>query len=157
MRRSHWLLLALLGALTIGAIVLTQPLPRSRGAQMAYSDLIAEIANGNVRDAVVAGREVWGQLRDGRGLSVYLPVDPDRLVEKLIASGARVIGRPAEDDVNPLLNYVLAWVPYLLWLLAFRYIGVRIVPDRDTSAKVAALEARLATFEAERKSADRGS
>lgn len=149
MRRFRWLIAVLLGAVLVGLINLSQPAPPRPGAQIAYSDLMAEAEGGNVRDAVITGRALHGRLRDGRAIRAYLPVEPDRLVERLVASGAYVVGSPAEDDVNPLLHYVLAWVPYILFLLAFRSIGIRLVTRHDEAwgARIRDLEARLATAE----------
>ncbi len=148
MRRFRWLIAVLFGALLFGLIILSQPAPRP-GAQIAYSDLMAEAEGGNVRDAVIAGRSLHGRLRDGRAIRAYLPVEPDRLVEHLLASHAYVVGTPAEDDVNPLLHYLLAWLPYLLFLLAFRSIGIRLVTRHDQAwaDRIRDLETRLAAAE----------
>ena len=85
-----------------------------RGAQqVAYSDFLNEVGAGHVRDVVIQGRTVSGQLTDGRTFQTYTPEDPS-LVSRLTEKGVRVVARPEESDVNPLFHYLLSWFPMLL-------------------------------------------
>ncbi len=86
---------------------------RNAATQVAYSDFITEVTAGRVRDVVIQGRVVSGQLTDGRTFQTYTPEDPT-LVQRLTDKGVRVIAKPEESDVNPLLHYVLSWFPMLL-------------------------------------------
>jgi cell division protease FtsH len=81
--------------------------------QVAYSDFIGEVNGGRVRDVVIQGRTVSGQLNDGRTFQTYTPEDPS-LVQRLTDKGVRVIAKPEDADMNPLLHYVLSWFPMLL-------------------------------------------
>jgi len=81
--------------------------------QVAYSDFISEVNGGRVRDVVIQGRTVSGQLTDGRTFQTYTPEDPS-LVQRLTDKGVRVIAKPEDSDVNPLLHYLLSWFPMLL-------------------------------------------
>src|SRR5918997_1906447 len=81
--------------------------------QVAYSDFLNEVSSGHVRDVVIQGRTVSGQLTDGRSFSTYTPEDPS-LVQRLTEKGVRVEARPEESDVNPLFHYLLSWFPMLL-------------------------------------------
>ena len=82
-------------------------------AQVAYSDFIGEVNGGRVRDVTIMGRTVNGQLTDGRSFQTYTPEDPT-LVSRLTDKGVRVIAKPEDSDVNPLLHYLLSWFPMLL-------------------------------------------
>ena len=86
---------------------------RNAATQVAYSDFITEVTGGRVRDVVIQGRVVTGQLTDNRQFQTYTPEDPT-LVQRLTDKGVRVIAKPEESDVNPLLHYVLSWFPMLL-------------------------------------------
>src|SRR5271156_2101603 len=86
---------------------------RNAATQVAYSDFITEVTGGRVRDVVIQGRTVSGQLTDGRTFQTYTPEDPS-LVQRLTDKGVRVIAKPEESDVNPLLHYLLSWFPMLL-------------------------------------------
>ena len=107
-----WVIVALL---LVALFNLFQPSGSGqRGAQqVAYSDFLNEVGAGHVRDVVIQGRTVSGQLSDGRTFQTYTPEDP-ALVGKLTEKGIRVVARPEESDVNPLFHYLLSWFPMLL-------------------------------------------
>jgi cell division protease FtsH len=107
-----WVIVALL---LVALFNLFQPSGGAqRGAQqVAYSDFLNEVGAGHVRDVVIQGRTVSGQLSDGRSFQTYTPEDP-ALVSRLTEKGVRVVARPEESDVNPLFHYLLSWFPMLL-------------------------------------------
>jgi cell division protease FtsH len=106
-----WVIIALLLVVLFN---LFQPgTSHQAAAQVAYSDLLAEVNAGHVRDVVIQGHTVTGQLTDGRTFQTYTPEDPS-LVQRLTDKGVRVIAKPEETDVNPLLHYLLSWFPMLL-------------------------------------------
>src|SRR5690242_13242144 len=106
-----WVIIALLLVVLFN---LFQPGSNHTAAtQVAYSDFINEVNGGRVRDVVIQGRTVSGQLTDGRTFQTYTPEDSS-LVQRLTDKGVRVIAKPEDSDVNPLLHYLLSWFPMLL-------------------------------------------
>src|ERR1700689_2969330 len=106
-----WVIIALLLVVLFN---LFQPgVNHTNSTQIAYSDFITEVNGGRVRDVVIQGGNVSGQGKDGRTFQTYTPEDP-ALVKTLTDKGVRVIAKPEESDVNPLLHYVLSWFPMLL-------------------------------------------
>ena len=106
-----WVIIALLLVVLFN---LFQPGANHTAAtQVAYSDFISEVNSGRVRDVVIQGRVVSGQLNDGRTFQTYTPEDPS-LVKTLTDKNVRVIAKPEDSDVNPLLHYLLSWFPMLL-------------------------------------------
>ena len=106
-----WVIIALLLVVLFN---LFQPgATRTAATQVAYSDFINEVNGGRVRDVVIQGRTVSGQLTDGRTFQTYTPED-STLVQRLTDKGVRVIAKPEDSDVNPLLHYLLSWFPMLL-------------------------------------------
>ena len=106
-----WVIIALLLVVLFN---LFQPgTTRTAATQVAYSDFINEVNGGRVRDVVIQGRTVSGQLTDGRTFQTYTPEDAS-LVGRLTDKGVRVIAKPEDSDVNPLLHYLLSWFPMLL-------------------------------------------
>src|SRR6201746_786071 len=106
-----WVIIALLLVVLFN---LFQPgVSHTNSTQIAYSDFITEVNSGRVRDVVIQGRTVSGQLNDGRTFQTYTPEDP-ALVKTLTDKGVRVIAKPEDSDVNPLLHYLLSWFPMLL-------------------------------------------
>jgi cell division protease FtsH len=106
-----WVIIALLLVVLFN---LFQPsVSHTNSTQIAYSDFITEVNSGRVRDVVIQGRTVSGQLNDGRTFQTYTPEDP-ALVKTLTDKNVRVIAKPEDSDVNPLLHYLLSWFPMLL-------------------------------------------
>jgi cell division protease FtsH len=105
-----WVIIALLLVVLFN---LFQPgAGRTAATQIAYSDFIGEVNSGHVRDVVIQGRTVSGQLNDQRTFQTYTPEDPS-LVQRLTDKGVRVIAKPEESD-NMLLHTLLSWFPMLL-------------------------------------------
>jgi cell division protease FtsH len=116
-----WVIIALLLVVLFN---LFQPgATRTASTQIAYSDFVGEVNGGRVRDVVIQGRTVTGQLTDGRSFQTYTPEDPT-LVSRLTDKGVRVLARPEDADVNPLIHYLLSWFPMLLligvWIFFMR-------------------------------------
>ena len=116
-----WVIIALLLVVLFN---LFQPgATHTASAPVAYSDFVTEVNGGRVRDVVIQGRMVTGQLTDGRNFQTYIPEDPT-LVGRLTDKGVRVLAKPEDSDVNPLLHYLLSWFPMLLligvWIFFMR-------------------------------------
>ncbi|MFO0466138.1 MAG: ATP-dependent zinc metalloprotease FtsH, partial [bacterium] len=117
-----WVIVALL---LVALFNLFQPSGSSRPgtSQVAYSDFLNEVQAGHVRDVTIQGRTLTGQLSDGRQFSTYTPEDP-ALISRLTEKGVRVVARPEEAEVNPLLHYLASWFPMLLligvWIFFMR-------------------------------------
>ena len=116
-----WVIIALLLVVLFN---LFQPgATRAVSTQVAYSDFVSEVNGGRVRDVVIQGRQVTGQLTDGRNFQTYIPEDPT-LVSRLTDKGVRVLAKPEDSDVNPLIHYLLSWFPMLLliavWIFFMR-------------------------------------
>jgi cell division protease FtsH len=107
-----WVIIALLLVVLFN---LFQPgTGHNAAAQLAYSDFISDVNAGRVHDVTIQGHVVSGSLNDGRTtFQTYTPDDPS-LVQRLSDKGVRVIAKPEESDVNPLLHYLLSWFPMLL-------------------------------------------
>jgi hypothetical protein len=103
----------------------SRPTPTA-APQTAYSDFIADLNAGHVRDVVIKGQLVSGQLTDGRTFETYRPDDPG-LVSKLSEKGVRVIAKP-EDDTAPSLSQTLSGlIPtlalFVIWAVSMHMIG----------------------------------
>ena len=96
---------------------------RSMATQVAFSDFINEVNNGQVRDVTIQGRTVSGVLTNGATFQTYLP-EGSNVVQRLTERGVRVVAKPEESDVNPLFHYLLSWFPMLLligvWIFFMR-------------------------------------
>ncbi|HTI01988.1 MAG TPA: ATP-dependent zinc metalloprotease FtsH [Acidisoma sp.] len=87
----------------------------SNVTQMAYSEFLGQVKQGNVKDVVIQDRNISGDLKDGRAFETYTPNDPS-LVQTLTAKNVEIVAKPADSDSNPLLHYLLSWFPMLLFV-----------------------------------------
>ncbi len=147
-----WVIVALL---LVALFNLFQPSGQSSRAQMqvAYSDFLNEVNAGHVRDVVIQGRTVSGQLTDGRSFSTFTPEDP-AMISKLTEKGVRVVARPEESEVNPLFQILISWFPMLLligvWIFFMRQMqggGGRAMGFGKSKAKLLTEKHGRVTFE----------
>jgi cell division protease FtsH len=147
-----WVIVALL---LVALFNVFQPSGSSGRAsmQVAYSDFLNEVNAGQVRDVVIQGRTVSGQLSDGRAFSTYTPEDP-ALVSRLTEKGIRVVARPEESEVNPLFQILISWFPMLLligvWVFFMRQMqggGGRAMGFGKSKAKLLTEKHGRVTFE----------
>ncbi|GAB0116411.1 ATP-dependent zinc metalloprotease FtsH [Acidisoma sp. 7E03] len=87
----------------------------SNVTQMAYSEFLGQVNQGNVKDVVIQDRNISGDLKDGRAFETYTPNDPS-LVQTLTSKNVEIVAKPADSDSNPLLHYLLSWFPMLLFV-----------------------------------------
>ncbi|MSO77302.1 MAG: ATP-dependent metallopeptidase FtsH/Yme1/Tma family protein [Alphaproteobacteria bacterium] len=104
----------IIGLLLIALFNLFQGSP-GRGPQtnVAFSDFLAQVQNGQVGDVTIQGRNILGHYTDGRGFTTYSPEDA-RLVDRLTAGGVRITASPNEDNVPSLFGVLISWFPMLL-------------------------------------------
>ncbi|MCZ4280805.1 ATP-dependent zinc metalloprotease FtsH [Kiloniella laminariae] len=90
--------------------------------QIAYSDFIAQVEEGQVTNVIIQGHEIKGHFSDGRQFQTYAPEDP-QMVEMLRKSGVTVKAMPL-DEGNTLLQILIGWFPMILligvWIFLFR-------------------------------------
>ncbi len=96
---------------------------RGRASEISYSQLLVEVENGNIKDAVISGNRITGRYANGATYQTYAPDDP-KLVERLIAKGVRIEARPSEEEGVTLVSVLVSWFPMLLliavWIFFMR-------------------------------------
>ena len=114
----------IIGLLLIALFNLFQnPSGRGPQANLAFSDFLAEVENGRVRDVTIQGNTITGHFSDGRSFSTYAPEDPG-LVGRLSDRGVRITAAPVDDSMPSLLGVLVSWFPMLLligvWIFFMR-------------------------------------
>ena len=114
----------IIGLLLIALFNLFQnPSGRGPQASLAFSDFIAEVDNGRVRDVTIQGNTIGGHFSDGRSFSTYAPEDPE-LVGRLTERGVRITAAPVDESMPSLLGVLVSWFPMLLligvWIFFMR-------------------------------------
>jgi cell division protease FtsH len=114
----------IIGLLLIALFNLFQGSP-GRGPQTSvpFSEFLGQVANGQVRDVTIQGRNILGHYTDGGTFTTYTPEDA-RLVDRLTAGGVRITAAPNEDNVPSLFGVLISWFPMLLligvWIFFMR-------------------------------------
>ena len=96
---------------------------RGSPTTLAFSDFLASVESGEIRDVTIQGPAINGHYRDGRNFSTYAPNDPN-LVPTLTKHGVRISALPYDNDTPTLFSILISWFPMLLligvWIFFMR-------------------------------------
>src|ERR687898_1514790 len=115
-----WVIIFLL---VLALVTLFQnPGQRSGGSDIAYSQLLTEADNNNVKSVVISGNEISGTFGDGRTFTTYAPFDPS-LVQKLAQKGVQINARPPSDNTPWFIALLVNWLPILVFIGAWIFLS----------------------------------
>ena len=116
-----WVIIALLLMALFN--LFQSPSQRVTTNEISFSQLLAEVDSGNVREVTIAGDTITGKFTDNRTFQTFSPKDPN-LVDRLHEKGVSITARPANEDVPSLLDVFVSWFPMLLliavWIFFMR-------------------------------------
>ena len=96
---------------------------RTPHQQISYSDFVAAVEAGQIRDVVIQGNNIAGHFGDNRAFQTYSPNDPS-LIQNLSKKGVQIRAKPPEDEVPSLFGILISWFPMLLliavWIFFMR-------------------------------------
>ncbi|MCH8862293.1 MAG: ATP-dependent zinc metalloprotease FtsH, partial [Proteobacteria bacterium] len=110
-----WIAVILLLALLFN--MFQGPTGAAKPEDLAYSDFIAAVEDGEIRDVEIRGHEITGILNN-RPFRTYMPEDPD-LVSRLSDRGVTFEAIPEES--NALFSVLVAWMPMILLIGVWIY------------------------------------
>jgi cell division protease FtsH len=95
--------------------------------EISFSDFVASVDGGKVKEVTIKGQEINGKYTENAGkekkaFHTYAPDDPD-LVKNLRAKGVKITAKPLDD--NPwYMTLLVSWLPMLLligvWIFFMR-------------------------------------
>ena len=91
-----------------------QPGSSTRADSLTYSEFIAKVESGTVRDVTIAGEQITGKLNDGKTFETFAPNDPN-LVTTLSEKGVNISAQAANSD-GAFPGMLLSWFPILLMI-----------------------------------------
>jgi len=91
-----------------------QPGSSTRADPLTYSEFIAKVEAGTVRDVTIAGDQITGNLNDGKAFETFAPNDPN-LVTTLSEKGVNISAQAANSD-GAFPGMLLSWFPILLMI-----------------------------------------
>ena len=83
-------------------------------AQMAYSQFLEEVRQGDIAQVSIDGRTIQGRTASGEKFTTYSPeTDNSAMIGELLNSGVDIEGRPPEQQ-SLLMQIFISWFPMLL-------------------------------------------
>jgi len=99
------------------------PGQRTASNDITFSQLLAEVDQGKVRDVVIQGNDITGTMNDGKAFSTYAPNDPS-LVQRLYGKGVSISARPQGDNLPWYVSLLVSWLPFIaligVWIFLSR-------------------------------------
>jgi cell division protease FtsH len=88
------------------------PGQRTSSHDISFSQLLAEVDQGKVRDVVIQGNDISGTMTDGKPFQTYAPNDPT-LVQRLYGKGVSISARPQGDNLPWYVSLLVSWLPFI--------------------------------------------
>ena len=146
-----WVIIALL---VFALFNLFQGTPqRAMQNELAFTDFLNNVESGEVRNVVIQGQSISGNLRDGSHFTTYAPDDPT-LVTRLREQGVSIKAKPSDENSPTLWGILISWFPMLLligvWIFFMRQMqsgGGKAMGFGKSKAKLLTEKAGRVTFE----------
>jgi cell division protease FtsH len=126
---------------------------RTGHTPLAYSDFIAAVEEGSVRNVTMQGSSITGNYRDSRPFSTYSPGDAT-LIERLTSKSVTIKAVPSDKDSPTLWGILISWFPMLLligvWIFFMRQMqggGGKAMGFGKSKAKMLTEKSGRVTFE----------
>jgi len=87
----------------------------SQSAKVAYSDFVAQVETGDMREVTIEGSNLYGVTQNNIPVVSYMPEGTD-VVSVLRENNVRIVARPDESNSPGLFSVLLGWFPMLLFI-----------------------------------------
>ena len=106
--------------LVIGMVMLAlfnmfQPNNQTRAATVPFSDFVAQVESGDMREVTIEGNNLYGVTNNNIPISTYMPEGSD-VVAILRAHNVQIEARPDTSNSPGLFSLLLSWFPMLLFI-----------------------------------------
>lgn len=122
-------------------------------SELAYSELLREVEQSNIREVTIEGRRITGIKSDDSDFTSYAPED-NNLVTRLEEKGVKITAKPVESGKGGLLSVLISWFPMLLligvWIFFMRQMngsGGKAMGFGKSKAKLLTEHSGRVTFE----------
>ncbi len=124
---------------------------QKKESPMKFSDFMAQVEAGTVKDVTVTGNEIRGHLHNQEPFRTYAPSRYEKLVDALLARKVTVTVQP--DQTPAWANMLISWAPFLLligfWIFFMRQMqsgGNKALSFGKSKAKLLASQQKKVTF-----------
>ena len=105
--------------------------PRGTQEKVIFSDFLAAVDRGEVRDVMIQGNNISGRYINNKEFKTYAPNDPN-LISVLKAKNIRISAKP-EEESPWYMTILISWFPMIL-LIAFWIFFMRQMQAGGTKA-----------------------
>ena len=120
--KSLGLWMVILLVLVVVVSIVQGPSASTRGSQLAYSDFLTKVDEGQVKGVDIRGAEITGKMADDSDFRTYNPGDT-QLIQKLREKGVRFDAKP-EESRSLLAQLFFNMLPFILmigiWIFVMR-------------------------------------
>ena len=88
---------------------------KTQGNVIAYSDFLARVNGGEVREVSIQGNKIFGASSSGVPFYSFIPKE-EELANKLSEKGIKVTSEPDESSMPGILSILISWFPMLLFI-----------------------------------------
>ncbi len=88
---------------------------KRQGNVIAYSDFLARVNAGEVREVSIQGDKIFGASSSGVPFYSFIPKE-EELANKLSEKGIKVTSEPDESSMPGILSVLISWFPMLLFI-----------------------------------------
>ena len=88
---------------------------REQGSLIAYSDFLARVNAGEVREITIQGDKISGASSNGMPFYSYVPKE-EELANRLSEKGIKVSSQPPEGGMPGIFQILISWFPMLLFI-----------------------------------------
>src|SRR5512134_232148 len=118
--QGNTILWILVGIVLIGLFSQARPpVDRSPDSQIAYSDFLASVDQGQIKSVNIRGQEILGTMQDGHAFRTFAPEGAD-IVSPLIAKNVRIQASPPPQP-SFLMSLLISSFPVLLLIGVWIY------------------------------------
>ncbi len=87
----------------------------NKNQKIAYSDFMAQVENGQIKEVMIEGNNLRGLTKENRIVNAYKPDGAD-VIPELMKYDVRIDASPDESNMPGFLSVLISWFPMLLFI-----------------------------------------
>ena len=122
------------------------PSQRTSDREIAFSQFLAEVDAGRVRDVLITGSEIRGTFTSGGRFQTIAPNDPT-LIQRLYGKGVVITANNQQSEVPWFVSLALSWLPFIALIGVWVFLSRQMQPASGKAghpdSEVAALKRQI--------------
>jgi len=105
----------IIGVVMLSLFNMFQPASNARSASVPFSDFVAQVESGDMREVTIEGNNLRGVTNNNIPIASYMPDNSD-IVATLRENNVRIVAQPDTSNSPGLFSLLLSWFPMLLFI-----------------------------------------